>query len=663
MEKMHLFLDFKDFPVIIAPNLGKPQIRAYPKNKYEDMDTFEIEVLVIGMQNHDEDYIFDFLKKRVELKPILRLDSKTKRGIRGDSIVGKITKVNFAPVLSLGDEEIVLNYKYESSRETPIKESIYEKRDKYFIVKIEFPFKNEFKNIIAEKNYLMFDLIQKFPKHDLDNNSIFRSTFNSDKSRIGKLINLKNLTKTNYHSVVLTNQTWEDFTIIHASDLHIAKRNDEVLPILLRGFNKSISKTILSLTDFISGKNRDSVEARFVNPNNNFRLFTILMNRLFERRLIDVIILSGDLIDFCICSDGGDKITSFDIQNTNWTIFYNLVLNLPIKLRDDIEPINIYQGEELLVPLFTTVGNHDYRSYHYDLRWGNLHKIVNVRQLEIIHYHDVIPANPITSLYVNRKAMKGYNQYINPYQNYWIKLGDHLILIMDSGYDSAKDTKDLFMGDPASIGFSDAQMKFMQNVVRHKNSPRGLNIAVFHAPVINPAPFSSLPITLKKQLKKLGIVDLEGFKEENLKKFSEENGRSDFYIEYKHGTISNNWENALKFFQDNNFLVLNGHTHKFFEFRTEPTDEVAELTKTEFFILKKNIRIPVAIYMDDYSIKYKDPDFFNYKLPFHLQTPSLGVGRFQNTDLTGAFRIIKIKNNKLESFRVDFLTNYQKLLY
>jgi hypothetical protein len=66
--------------------------------------------------------------------------------------------------------------------------------------------------------------------------------------------------------------------------------------------------------------------------------------------------------------------------------------------------------------------------------------------------------------------------------------------------------------------------------------------------------------------------------------------------------------------------------------------------------------------MDDYSLKYTNSEYFNSHLPFHLQTPSLGVGTYENTRLTGAFRIIKIRNNKLESFRVDFISNYTKLL-
>jgi len=633
------FSNFKDFPIIISPNLGKPQIKSYLKNDIENINKFEIEILIAGLKSHYENYILEFISNNIELKPILGLDHKTRRGVRGESVKGEILEVKEAPIYDLSDERLIINYNLESPRKKPITENIYGNRDKFFIVKVEFPFNNEFKNYLKQRTYLMFDLIQKFTDSNNDDE----------------------LQRINYHAIVITTQEWKNFTIIHATDLHIAKRNDEILPILLKGFNKSISKSILMIKDFLSGTNKDSIESRFINPNNNLRLFIKLMNILFDKGSVDLIIFTGDLIDFTIRSDIGDKIFSFEMKNTNWNIFYNIILNFPIKLRDDIEPVNIYEGEELLVPFFTTVGNHDYRSYHYDLRWGSLHKVVNVHQLEIMHYKDVIPANPISSLYVNNKTMTAYNQFINPYQDYYIRLGDHLILIMDSGYDSAKEIKDLFMGNPSAVGFSDEQLKYMENVIESKSTSRGVRIALFHAPIINPTPYSAFPFRLKREFKLKGINSLDDFKEDALKKFDGEDGRSDYYIDYKFGTISNNWDKTLKLFQENNFLVLNGHTHKFFEFRTESTDEPTELIRTQHFVLKKEIKVPVAIYMDDYSLKYKDPDFFNFKLPFYLQTPSLGVGRFNNTNLTGAFRIIKIKNNKIESFRIDFLSNYQNL--
>jgi hypothetical protein len=38
-----------------------------------------------------------------------------------------------------------------------------------------------------------------------------------------------------------------------------------------------------------------------------------------------------------------------------------------------------------------------------------------------------------------------------------------------------------------------------------------------------------------------------------------------------------------------------------------------------------------------------------------VQTPALGLGGYHNPKLVGGFREIKIKNGKLESFKVKFI--------
>lgn len=636
-SKSNSIKNFKDYAVLLAPNLGKPQILSFPNKRLDESSLFQVELLFIAPAIYNTERVNTQIQERIQLKPIIQLDPNTKRGIRGDAIIGQIKSVINAPIVPLGDIELVLNYSYESPRELPIKEQIYDDKTTYYSVIAEFPFTDSLKHIIEEKGYVMCDLYQSFPEE-------------------------ANLTRSNYHSVVLSNQTWENCTFIQATDLHIANRNDEILPILLKNYDKSLSKKLLTIKDFLSGQNVENVQDRFINPNNNLRLFITLMNRLWERKMVDAIFLTGDIIDFCIRSDGGDSITSFDMPNTNWNTFYNIILNFPITFRNDIEPINIYPSEELMVPFFTVVGNHDYRSYHYDLRWGGLHKVVNVRPLEIIHYTDVIPANPISSLYVNRKTMMGYNQYINPYQDYFVKLGDHIILMMDTGHDSASAIKDLFMGSPSAEGLSEEQYMFMRNVLKNKASSRGLRMAMFHAPNLNALPFESMNKKIQIQYKQNGLNSLEDFKEDKLKKIANGESRIDGLLVLNHGVIANNWDKTLKLLNDNKVLVLNGHTHEFHEFRTEETKEYAEIIKNKYLVLNEVVKIPVAVFMDDYSLKINSPEYFNTNLPFHLQTPSLGVGTYENTRLTGAFRIIKIKDNKLDSFRVDFISNYTKLL-
>jgi hypothetical protein len=629
---------YKVNPVLIAPNLGKPQIITFPKDAKEDSDFIHCELLFISNYSSTDEFIKSKIDGLIYIEPIIRMNEETRRGIRGDPIYGKIDSVMKAPILPLRDPELILNYEQESPRGDSVRENIYADKNTYFLVKFSFKFTHALKSVIDREGFVLLDLTQKF----------------SDDNHLMKI---------NYHAIVVTNQTWENFTVIHATDLHIANRNDEILSVLLQKYDKSIAKTLLTIYDFISKRENEQLEDRFINPNNNLRHFIKIMNMLKQKKALDFIILTGDIIDFCIRSDGGDSVTSFDFPNTNWSVFYNIILNLPLTFRKDLNPIGLLPGEELLAPIFTLTGNHDYRSYHYDLRWGYA-KVVNIRQTEIMYYQDVVPANPVSALYVNRKSLLGYNQYLNPYLDYWLKLGDHLFLMMDTGFDDAKSTKDLFMGSPAATGFSDDQIAFIENCIKYKAGPRGMRFAFFHAPNINPLPIFSMTREVRENYLRNGLKSLSDFKEDSLKKITKGEARADYYLNFKHGTIANNWDKTLKIFNDNRCIVFNGHTHLFFEARTEKTNNHSEFEDNALFVLKKTMQVPVAIFFDDYSIKYKDPNFFIQKMPFHLQTPSLGVADYtfaSPNKSRGPFRVIKVKDNKIESFRIDFISNYPNL--
>ncbi|MHA1729201.1 MAG: metallophosphoesterase [Promethearchaeota archaeon] len=646
-SKSNSIKKFKKHPVLIAPNLGKPQIISFPGNSKDNTDIFRVELLYIANYNMSVQNIQMEIEESINLRPIIDFDAEKGKGIRGESITGKIIKVTNAPIIPLSDPELVYNYNHESPRGIPIKEGIYDEKNSYFLAICEFKFTKTLKSVIDREGFIMCDLHQTF---------------------MGE----KNINKLNFHSVVLTDQTWEDFTIVHATDLHIAKRNDEVLGVILKNMEKGISKGISKVVDLFSKKgtknSKTGLRDRFINPNNNLRLFIKVINYFKKQRMADVIVFTGDIVDYCIKSDGGDTVETFDLPNTNWDVFLNIILNQPLTYRSDIKGVDIYPGEELMIPIFTTVGNHDYHPYHYNLRWFTFHKFVNLTQFEILHYKDLITANPLTALYSNRKTLMGYNQYINPYQNYYVKLGDHLLLILDSGWDSLKATKDLLSGSPSLTGFSEDQLKFLENIIKNKAGSRGMRMAFFHAPLINPMPLKSMKTKLRKQFKKVGFSSLDDFKEENLKEKEEGESRSDYYLKYNYGTITNNWEKTVKILNDNKFLTINGHTHQFFESRTEKTDATSEFSASKYIITKEKMEVPAAVFMDDYSLKYKNSDFFMKKFPFQLQTPSLGPGTYGENikrdtgNFRGPFRIIKIKNNVLNSFSVDFVSNYLHLL-
>lgn len=606
--------------ILLSPNLGKPQIISFPKHSKGDKETFLIELLFISEYDTTQEKLLKNIDGNIKILPLIDFDEVSRRGIRGDEMDGRIMDVKRAPIIPLGDQELILNYNYESPRGVPIKLGIYDEKNKYFIVKIEFDFSGSVKAVIDRDGFIMFDIIQHFPDIDLGSEIPF---------------------KTNYHSCVISDQTWEDCTIIHGTDLHIAKRNDEILAVIMKKLKQKPS---------------DGLENRFVNPNNNLRLFIKSMNERKKDRNVDLIIFTGDIVDFCIRSDGGDSIETFDLPNTNWDIFYNIILNYPLTFRDDIEPVNIITGEELMIPLFTVVGNHDYHPYHYNIHWAGLQKGFNIKPKEAMPYKDKVPANPLTSLYSNRRTFMGYNQNINPYLNFYVKLGDHLLLFLDSGSDSLKETRDLVSGNPSVYGFTEEIMKYIKNVAIDKASYRGMRMVFCHSPIINPLPLSSMKKKLKKEYEKLGLKSLDDFKEENLSRINDGESRSDYYINYKFGCVANNWSETIELFNLYKINAITGHSHDFFEFRTKKTDSTSEFKSKNFLILNKQIEVPAAIYMEDYSKKDVDSDFIMQNLPFHLQTPALGVGTYEMDKKIGPFRVIKIKDNKMASFKVDYIS-------
>jgi hypothetical protein len=161
---------------------------------------------------------------------------------------------------------------------------------------------------------------------------------------------------------------------------------------------------------------------------------------------------------------------------------------------------------------------------------------------------------------------------------------------------------------------------------------------------------------LRSDFEKKGLKSLDDFKEENLNRINEGDSRSDPYINYKYGCVTNNWVETIELYNDFKINAISGHSHDFYEFRTKKTDSTTEFKSKNFLILNKQIEVPAAIYMEDYSKKDVDSDFIMQNLPFHLQTPALGVGTYEKDEKIGPFRIIKIKNNKLASFKVEYIS-------
>jgi predicted MPP superfamily phosphohydrolase len=477
----------------------------------------------------------------------------------------------------------------------------------------------------------------------------------------------------NYHSIVISKNEWTDFKFFHATDLHLAERNDRIYDIvkkwksLVRKSDASeiiakSAKTISFFQRLLMRKPEEKVKTikplhkRYNNPNNNFRNFIKLANRQVIQNDLDFIVLTGDLIDFSILSKINKekrKGLDFEYQYSNWRIFKEIVLNQPQEKRR-----GMVSGEELLCPIFTIPGNHDFRPYHYDLRWGNLYKKIGLTGDEAIALNAELMANPINSITKSFRSLKAYLIEINSSLDYYLKLGENNFIFLNSGSDSFKKLMDFISGHPSVTGLTNKQIKYLENIANNEIKPGNNTFLLIHGPPINPkkniSSFKRFSISRTTQDI---LTTIDQFKESVLAKLGKKgsSARIDDKFDVRYGTISSNWAKLLKFCLDFCILALSGHTHQLKEFRLSNTQKyTANPSNLSPFILEK-LENPAAIFYDFYSEQYDTPEEVELNAPFVVQTPALGLGSYFKPTLAGAFREIIVKKGKLTSFKVEYI--------
>jgi predicted MPP superfamily phosphohydrolase len=483
--------------------------------------------------------------------------------------------------------------------------------------------------------------------------------------------------RVSYHSIVVSKNKWSDFKFFHATDLHLAERNDKIYEIVKK-WNVLVRKSdlgeilvqgakavsffqrllIKKPKDKIPIKSTEPLRKRFVNPNNNFRNFIKLVNKQVSKNDLDFVLLTGDLIDFAILSKiprEKRKTIDFNYKDSNWRIFKEILLNFPQEKRR-----GMVSGEEILCPIFTIPGNHDYRPFHYDLRWGNLYRKIGLLQSEVIALNDQLMANPISSITKTFSALKAYLIEFNSSLDYFFKLGNNNFIFLNTGSDSFKKLMDFLSGHPSVTGISEKHIKYLENIIDSKIEPENNTYLMLHGPPINPKKkISALKRYAMSKPKKELITKIDEFKESLIQKLGKELSlaRIDNKFDVQYGAISTNWEKLLKFCLDFCILTLSGHTHELKEFRlSNPQDLKTKVvdTHTSPFNLKK-LDNPAMIYYDIYSELYNNPEDIENNAPFVVQTPALGLGSYKNPKSESAFREIVIKKGKLASFKVKYL--------
>lgn len=308
---------------------------------------------------------------------------------------------------------------------------------------------------------------------------------------------------------------WSAFGVMHASDTHVSRRLDS--------FRK-----MLRFAGYHEGAER------LINYNDNFRALIRHANGLHDKGELDAVLVTGDLIDYIWEAD--DSKTG----GGNFRLLVDLIRG-QAGLRDKVP------SEELRVPIFLVLGNHDYRRNPYMLSFivkyaGITHEVKNYPSLDLTRDEALAfdPDTALRSIVANTvqapfrpwdvlrhkldlrkpqppvigpeasfaqvevdREVAYYLRHVNPERSYIVPLGPHRIVMIDSawdvgvpdgtwdaftvasGFDDNPDKRTFVGGAPNSRGFIDEHIRLLDDA-RTAAGPRGLVIVAMHAPPLNP---------------------------------------------------------------------------------------------------------------------------------------------------------------------------------
>ncbi len=164
----------------------------------------------------------------------------------------------------------------------------------------------------------------------------------------------------NHHAVQFVETFERECCFVHLTDLHLARRNDEIL------------EEVLSVK---TERSPSQITYSYVNFNNNFRKFVKAANDMRRNSELHFIVITGDIVDFAFC---GWEPSANEAEN-NWKTFIEIVLGK--RERADGKDI-----PGLKVAIFTSTGNHDWRKWPYDPLWLKYYDIYGLEKNEIKNY-------------------------------------------------------------------------------------------------------------------------------------------------------------------------------------------------------------------------------------------------------------------------------------
>lgn len=297
----------------------------------------------------------------------------------------------------------------------------------------------------------------------------------------------------NFHSVYLHDHDWNNFNLLQASDSHIAWRNDFIKPTIQKAIGKKAAPA-------------------FINFNDNFRQFIHDANELHRNGKADLILLTGDLVDYTTINR--KFVSGTGIPADNFVLLRNLLIGWR-------SCSGMIIGEELELPMYTMLGNHDYRPEEYpliatyelaggiDLYTSEQFGCFNISREEALAYESGaskdMPYYGATEGIHHQSSLNtipiSYRACLNPEPDYSISLDKHRIICLDSGQDKGEfegigdalgyalspeqyntSRYDRIHTTPDSEGFSEKQIQFIDEQIKDIS---GIIILACHSPIIN----------------------------------------------------------------------------------------------------------------------------------------------------------------------------------
>lgn len=306
---------------------------------------------------------------------------------------------------------------------------------------------------------------------------------------------------------------WNNFGLLHATDIHVARRINVFKPIF-REMQAKYPNHATVMQEAIENLN---------NWNTGFKDFIRYANAMYRNGVVDGIVATGDIVDYLF------ETNEFKKGGGNFKFFRDLILGYyPYEN-------NEHTAEELLVPIFITLGNHDYRvnPYHvfqrldipaYPDKDVSNFKGYNLTKDEARILQGANPSNlddddegrvkvsidearsqvvpAVTRDYWDTDHLEYYRKYINYSSDFVVSLGKHKIIMIDSGYDlGAPDgnwdrwdafTTSMGLGNTDEVAFQVRNSPnckgpgdFAINKLKEINTADGIVIVGIHAPPIN----------------------------------------------------------------------------------------------------------------------------------------------------------------------------------